>query len=119
MSKFSPVFLLVFLSFIFTSIKAQEDCTQTTLQAFHPLFDDSNVPRIDIEIAPVDLQAIFAFPESNTEYSIIFTYTNGMDSEETILENVGFRLRGNTSRNAAKKSFKVSFNAFETGRKFY
>ncbi|MGB0929860.1 MAG: CotH kinase family protein [Chitinophagales bacterium] len=119
MFKFFPVFLLVFLSLFFTSIKAQEDCTETTLQAFHPLFDDSNVPRIDIEIAPVDLQAIFAFPESNTEYSTIFTYTTGMDSEETILENVGFRLRGNTSRNAAKKSFKVSFNAFETGRKFH
>lgn len=27
--------------------------------------------------------------------------------------NVGFRLRGNTSRAAGKKSFKVSFNAFE------
>ncbi|MFQ5448965.1 MAG: CotH kinase family protein, partial [Saprospiraceae bacterium] len=34
------------------------------------------------------------------------------------VENVGFRLRGNTSRNAAKKSFKVSFNTYVPGRKW-
>ena len=32
---------------------------------------------------------------------------------------VGFRLRGNTSRHAAKKSFKVSFNRFTDGGKYY
>jgi len=35
------------------------------------------------------------------------------------VNNVGFRLRGNTSRNAEKKSFKISFNEFDDGRKFY
>ena len=35
------------------------------------------------------------------------------------LENVGFRLRGNTSRSARKKSFKLDINAFVPGRKFY
>ena len=29
--------------------------------------------------------------------------------DETI-DSIGFRLRGNTSRNAAKKSFKIDFN---------
>ena len=31
---------------------------------------------------------------------------------------MGFRLRGNTSRNAEKKSFKVAFNAFVQGQKW-
>jgi len=35
------------------------------------------------------------------------------------VENVGFRLRGNTSRYSLKKSFKVSFNSFVSGRKYY
>lgn len=35
------------------------------------------------------------------------------------LTNVGFRLRGNTSRDARKKSFKISMNTFVAGRKFY
>ena len=33
-------------------------------------------------------------------------------------EQCGIRLRGNTSRNAAKKSFKVSFNTFIAGGKY-
>ena len=37
---------------------------------------------------------------------------------ETV-DSIGFRLRGNTSREAAKKSFKVSFNTFVSGREFY
>lgn len=34
------------------------------------------------------------------------------------VENIGFRLRGNTSLQAAKKSFKISFNTFEQGMKW-
>lgn len=118
MQKYLSIFLLqLFLSYSFVAAQENEDCTEAVpIQTFHPLFDDSSVPRIDIEIAPMDLQAIFAFPESDTEYPTIFTYKSG--EEETVMENVGFRLRGNTSRNAAKKSFKISFNSFDTGRKF-
>ena len=32
---------------------------------------------------------------------------------------MGFRLRGNTSRSSAKKSFKVDFNHFVPGRDFF
>ena len=35
------------------------------------------------------------------------------------LNNVGIRLRGNTSLTAPKKSFKLDFNSFEPGRKFF
>ncbi|GIS54586.1 hypothetical protein Ct9H90mP29_16280 [bacterium] len=38
--------------------------------------------------------------------------------DETI-DSVGFRLRGNTSRVSAKKSFKVDFNHFISGRDFH
>ncbi len=50
---------------------------------------------------------------SNIEHAatFIFASENGIDT----LPNVGFRLRGNTSRAAAKKSFKISFNTFTQG----
>ena len=35
------------------------------------------------------------------------------------LNNVGIRLRGNTSLTAPKKSFKLDFNSFVPGRKFF
>lgn len=48
---------------------------------------------------------------SNVEHPATFVYTTEAASDT--VNNVGFRLRGNTSRGAPKKSFKVSFNTFE------
>ncbi len=77
------------------------------------------VPRIDITIAANLLDSIYDPSHSSydIEYPANFTFNNGVISE-TITE-VGFRLRGNTSRAAEKKSFKISFNTFVAGRKFY
>ena len=82
------------------------------------VFDDSTVPRIDIEIEEVLLGFILNpdNEESNTEYPAIFYFTR--DGIVDTVENVGFRLRGNTSRSSGKKSFKVSFNANEKGKRY-
>ena len=48
---------------------------------------------------------------SNIQHPASFSFVSGNDNES--LENVGIRLRGNTSRAANKKSFKISFNAFD------
>ena len=79
-------------------------------------FQDDEVPRVDILISPSSLNAILApgNEQSNTEYEATFIFT---DSEEAdTVTQVGFRLRGNTSRWSSKKSFKVSFNTFESQR---
>ena len=83
------------------------------------LFDDTVVPRVDISIDPASLDFILdpSNAQSNEEFEVDFYFTKG-NQIDTML-NVGFRLRGNTSRNASKKSFKVSFNSFEKGRNFY
>jgi len=44
----------------------------------------------------------------------VYDYGTGRDT----LQDVGFRLRGNTSRSAQKKSFKISFNEYVAGRKY-
>jgi hypothetical protein len=75
-------------------------------------FQDEIVPRVDIIIAATDLDAILApgNEDSDVEYPATFMFTDaeGVDT----VQQIGFRLRGNTSRYSAKKSFKVSFNSF-------
>nr|NQU90145.1 CotH kinase family protein [Bacteroidota bacterium] len=81
------------------------------------IFRDDVVARIDISIDPDTLQWIYDNPYSNIEWHATFEFNNGTIHDT--IENIGFRLRGNTSRQSAKKSFKVSFNTYESGRKYY
>ena len=82
------------------------------------LFSESLNHEIYIDIDPDSLAVLLA-PEnrdSNHEYMVSMTYTN--DTASYRLDSIGFRLRGNTSRGAQKKSFKISINSFIKGRKF-
>ena len=92
---------------------------QTLIPELGEVFTQSVVPRIDILIAESDLESLFAEGNewSNYEYEATFIFDNGNILDT--LESVGFRLRGNTSREAAKKSFKISFNTYVPGRRFY
>ena len=82
-----------------------------------PVFIDEVVPRVDIFINPDTLTWIYENVESYTEFHAVFVFNNGTIIDT--MNDVGFRLRGNTSRNSQKKSFKVSFNTFEPGRKWH
>ncbi len=80
------------------------------------LFSDETLPRVDIVIAPLVLQEILApgNRESDVEYPATFIWTK--NGKKDTLENIGFRLRGNTSRYSAKKSFKIDFTVFGEDR---
>ena len=52
--------------------------------------------------------------DSDHEYPATMVFEKGQQKDTLV--NVGFRLRGNTSRYSQKKSFKISINAFEPGR---
>lgn len=80
------------------------------------LYDDAVLPRIDILLSESALETIYDDWFSDYEHpaTFIFTHPERIDT----IENVGFRLRGSTSRIAAKKSFKVSFNKFTPGKKY-
>jgi spore coat protein CotH len=82
------------------------------------VFADGAVSRVDILL---DADSLDALLEPGNEYSdheypstFVYTYGNNADT----VSNVGLRLRGNTSRVSAKKSFKISFNTFEN-KSFY
>jgi len=81
------------------------------------VFRDDMVPRIDIIIPADTLDWIYENVESNRLFRANFIFSS--DTIQDTVYEIGFRLRGNTSRHAKKKSFKISFNTFSSGRKFY
>ena len=82
-----------------------------------PVFRDDMVPRVDIIIPPDTLDWIYENVDDYTEFRATFIFTS--DTLIDTIPEIGFRLRGNTSRQAQKKSFKVSFNTYRSGRQFY
>ncbi len=90
---------------------------QPVFPDYEPVFKDDVVPRVDIFIHPDTLQWIYENVESYQEFHATFVFDN--ETIRDTIENIGFRLRGNTSRYSQKKSFKVSFNTFEPGRKWH
>ena len=105
------------IPFFFVLFFAKILFAQTAVPDRGQVFVDSLVPRVDILISPDSLAAIYADVWSDKEYLATFIFDNQVVRDT--MYNVGFRLRGNTSRNAAKKSFRVSFNSFVTGRKYH
>ncbi len=92
---------------------------QTPFPNLEPVFVDEVLPRIDI-IIPADSLAILFAPgneDSDYHWHARFIFDNGTIRDT--VDDIGFRFRGNTSRNAAKKSYKVSFNTYSPGRRFY
>jgi spore coat protein H len=90
-------------------------------QIVHPdpgfIYDDSSLPRIDITIPQEDLDALYIDPWSDVEYKAQFSFDR--DGTKESFAEIGLRLRGNTSRNKEKKSFRVSFNTFTDGGEFF
>ncbi|MEL6823906.1 MAG: CotH kinase family protein, partial [Calditrichota bacterium] len=103
-----------YISLLFLFIFSSLSIAQTL--PWHPLFNDSSIVSVKVQIDPDSLSAIFNDPWSDHEYpaTVIFQSSALNDT----LTNVGFRLRGNTSRAADKKSFKIAINSFEAGRKY-
>jgi hypothetical protein len=80
------------------------------------IFDDTYVHRLDIKVDQAELDTLMAHPDSLL--LIAADVKMGFQRRSKSIKNVGFRIKGNTSRFNDKKSFKLSFNAFEKGRKY-
>ncbi|RJP65227.1 MAG: T9SS C-terminal target domain-containing protein [Ignavibacteriales bacterium] len=81
------------------------------------LYDDSQVAVIEITMDQSALDYMYANVNSDSLHFATVHFKNKY-IDETI-DSVGIRLRGNTSRDARKKSFKLEFNGFIKGRDFY
>jgi spore coat protein CotH len=78
------------------------------------MYQDSILGRIDVFLPADSLAEMLADPFSNREYlsTVVFTKGGVQDS----LFECGLRIRGNTSRNAQKKQFRISLNTFRPGQ---
>jgi hypothetical protein len=91
-------------------------CSAFLAKAQSTLFDENRVNNVYIIINANDLKTLYQDTQSDTYFKVDFVYSNGPQSDT--VKQVGFRLRGNTSRAAEKKSFRVSFNEFTSGAKY-
>lgn len=81
------------------------------------IFLQSEVTRVDVTIAPADLQ-FFLDNTGTEEYRTCTVRWHNSVIDET-LENVAFSIRGNTSRNATRKSWKLDFRQYDPLRTFH
>ena len=81
------------------------------------VYDDSEIAIINIYIDQSKLDWIYENVQSDSMHVASVSFQNAQINE--ISDSVGFRLRGNTSRTSEKKSFKIDFNHFMSGRDFY
>ncbi|MBL7826738.1 MAG: CotH kinase family protein [Saprospiraceae bacterium] len=80
------------------------------------LFKEDQICSIFIQIHPDSFQLILDEKINERYLEATFIFDDGTFRDT--LPSVGFRLRGNTSLGAAKKSFKISFNEFVDGRSY-
>ncbi|MEM8757810.1 MAG: CotH kinase family protein [Planctomycetota bacterium] len=83
-------------------------------EAGRVLFVDDEVTEIFVTVSPGDLAAMLADPFDNTFRECTVRIVNSR-IDDTVTQ-VAIRPRGNTSRNALKKSWKLKFNEFVPGR---
>ena len=103
------IFKKVFIIIAFTGFLLSDESWK--------VYDESELAVIQITVDPGDLEWMYDNVESDSIHPATIQFQNAY-LDETI-DSIGFRLRGNTSRNAAKKSFKIDFNHFISGRDFY
>jgi|GEM_PF-278872 len=80
------------------------------------LYDDSKVSEIRIFLPQDSLSYMLSELVNDRYLSATFVFADG-PIRDTVVQ-AGIRLRGNTSLYAQKKSFKISFNEFVSGRKY-
>jgi len=90
-------------------------------QPFFPgddhIYRTDSMPRVDITINEDTLSWIYDNVDSEIEFRARFIFSVGTAADT--IEEIGFRLRGNTSLHSQKKSFKISFNTYQAGRKYH
>jgi hypothetical protein len=81
------------------------------------LFDDRQVAEIRVQMPEDSLNHMISKLVHTRYMQADFMVFDDGKRRDTIW-NIGIRLRGNTSLNARKKSFKISFNEFVSGRSY-
>jgi spore coat protein CotH len=83
------------------------------------VYTADEIPKVYITIDVDSLEDLYLEDNwySDHEYPASFAFES--QGQTDVISLVGFRFRGNTSRDKIKKSFKVSFNTFVQGQKYF
>lgn len=106
--------LLIIIGLFFQQVSAQNHQPENG-----PLFLQDELARVDI-LLPADTvilmyDSIYYAAEHEFEATFVYSTSSTIDT----IPQVGFRFRGNTSIEAEKKNFKISFNTFTSGGQFH
>ncbi len=82
-----------------------------------PVFRDDLLPTVRLYLPKDSLDKMYLNPGSDQEMRTLFVFESGAIRDTLPL--VGIRFRGNTSRQSAKKSFKISFNTYNSRQSFF
>ena len=85
--------------------------------ANNDVFLQNEVAEVHISLCANNLNTLLG-DSLYSDYHFPATFYYYSSAHNDTIQNVGFRVRGNTSRSANKKSFKVSFNEYTQGKKF-
>jgi len=100
-------------------LSALQALAQPNLPENGPVYTANEIPKVYITIDADSLEDLYLEENwySDHEYPVSFAFESGGQTD--VISMVGFRFRGNTSRDKIKKSFKVSFNTFVQGQKYF
>lgn len=101
---------------LFCFLVIRQTDAQFLLPQFSAKYSQADVSDIRITMHPDSLEQMLSELSNEHEYPATFVFINSAINDT--IENIGFRLRGNTSLNSEKKSFKVSFNTFDPGNQW-
>ena len=104
--------LLVFLLFTELSVKAQ-----FVHPANNNAFLQNEVASVYVTMSAVDAQTMVT-DSLYSDFPFVTSVIYSSSAVQDTIMNVGIHVRGNTSRDAAKKSFELSFNGYVPGRKY-
>ncbi len=106
------IFLSVVCVLLNLSLKAQ---------FVHPsnnnAFLQNEVASVYVTMSAVDAQTMVT-DSVYSDFPFVTSVIYSSSAVQDTLVNVGIHVRGNTSRDAAKKSFELSFNSYVPGRKY-
>jgi hypothetical protein len=103
--------------FIFILILSNSGNGQLVHPANNEGFLQDEVASIFIVLPATQLDLLLG-DSLYTDHEFLAQFTYQSTNFNLTLAQVGFRVRGNTSRNAGKKSFNIDFNEFVAGQKF-
>jgi spore coat protein H len=81
------------------------------------IFREGEIATIHVQMSASHLNEMLANPWNEVEYPCTMRFTNSV-IDETV-PDIRIKIRGSTSRNSIKKSFKLSFNSVVPGTRFY